>query len=91
MTVNSTDISRNLGLQTIHGTVEPCTFHSQRVSLVEHDTNKEYCVLPKGAGVDLIDLVSENIELVGVVSELLEDDEARLFIQVRGYQTEERF
>ncbi len=91
MTKVSANISKDLGLHTIKGTIEPCSFHQQRVSLIEFDSEKEFCILPKGAGVDLVDLVSESMEIVGMVSETTEEEETRLFIQVRAYQAEDRF
>ncbi len=82
---------KDLGLQTIIGTIEPCSHDMQKVALIEKDSEKEFCILPKGAGADLVDYVSENMELQGVVTEFSEDEEERYTIQVRSYKQKEDF
>ncbi len=79
----------DLGLKEVTGTIQPCSRNQQRVCLVENEDEKEYCIIPKGAGADLVDFVSENMTLRGVVNEFNEDDETYYTIQVRSYKHED--
>lgn len=56
---------------------QPC-----RVALVAADNGEEYPVLPRGAGIDLVDMVSAQLEVVCTVHE---DGEAKR-LHVRSYQ-----
>lgn len=70
---------------TLRGYVAPLSSdHACRVSLVCTDNGgeKEFPVLPRGAGIDLVDMVSAQLEVVCAVQE--ENDVKRLL--VRSYQ-----
>ncbi len=79
----------DLGLKKISGIIQPCSRNSQRVCLEENESEKEYSIIPKGAGADLVDFVSENMTLLGVITEITEDDEVYYTIQVRSYTNED--
>ncbi len=81
---------KDLGLQTIIGIIEPCSHDQQKVALVEEGSLKEYCILPKGAGADLTDCISEHMELSGFITEFYNNEEDVYFtIQVRSYKHNE--
>ncbi len=64
----------------VRGFVAPLSSGSScKVALVDGET--EYRVLPRGAGIDLADMVSAQIEAHGTVTE---EDDAR-FVHVRSY------
>lgn len=68
---------------TLRGYVAPLpSGQSCRVALVVADSGQEYPVLPRGAGIDLADMVSAQVEVVCSVQE--EGENKRLF--VRSYQ-----
>ena len=68
---------------TLRGYVAPLpSGQSCRVALVVADSGEEYPVLPRGAGIDLADMVSAQVEVVCSVHE--EGENKRLF--VRSYQ-----
>lgn len=65
---------------TLRGYVAPCTIGNPcRVALFSEDI--EYPILPKGAGVDLADMVSIQVEVKG---NLHEDGENQI-LHVRSY------
>ena len=68
---------------TLRGYVAPLpSGQGCRVALVVADSGEEYPVLPRGAGIDLADMVSAQVEVVCSVHE--EGENKRLF--VRSYQ-----
>ncbi len=91
MTSEKSSTKRELGLRTVQGIIQPYSQDSQKVALLEHNTEKEFCILLKGAGVDLVDYVSEEMELIGIVTEIEEDEELKYTIQVRSYVNNEEF
>ncbi len=88
----NTSQKTDLGLQTVLGTIQPCSHNNQRVALFENDTDKEFCILPKGAGADLIDCVSEYMQIKGIVTKISSPDEdAQYTILVRSYNAQDEF
>ncbi len=77
---------KDLGLQTVIGTIEPCSQDAQKVALKVEESGIEYSILSKGAGADLIDHVSEHMELSGFITEICDEDGDKIYtIQVRSY------
>lgn len=73
----------NTAPTTLRGYVAPLpSGQSCRVALVTADNEDGYPVLPRGAGIDLADLVSVQLE---VVCTIREEGETRL-LHVRSYQ-----
>jgi NMD protein affecting ribosome stability and mRNA decay len=85
-------------LQTIRGYVQalpktPGHDDAARVALVTED-GVEYHILHKNAGMDLVDFISADVEVQGVVSELADvknaadgaDEDAGLLLTVRSYR-----
>ena len=72
---------------TVRGDVAPLVGHGEgRVVVVDGDT--EYRVVPRGAGVDLVDHLGAQIEVTGT---LTEDEEGVVRIQVRSYRLIDQF
>lgn len=67
---------------TVRGDVTPLVGHGEgRVVVLDGDT--EYRVVPRGAGVDLVDHLGAQIEVEGTVTE---DEDGGLRIHVRSYR-----
>ncbi len=65
----------------LRGTVAPLPPGSPcKVCLVDGD--REYNIIPRGAGADLVDLVSAQLEVTGTVKE----EEESFSVQVRSYK-----
>jgi hypothetical protein len=65
---------------TLRGLVSPLpSGHACRVALVDGDA--EYHILPRGAGIDLADMVSRQLEVAGTI---IEEEDAKL-LHVRSY------
>ena len=70
-------------MKTIHGYVVPLLGEGEshcQVAVVEDDV--EYHVVPRGAGADLVEHLSSQVEVTGVV---IEEPDAPPRIQVRSY------
>ncbi len=74
----------DLGILSIQGEISPCS-KTQGVSLIDKD-GLEYCILQKGAGVDLLDSVSLFMSLTGKVVEIQNEEERYFTILVRSYK-----
>ncbi len=74
----------DLGVLTVQGEIAPCS-KTQGVSLLDRD-GKEFCILQKGAGVDLLDSVSLFMSITGKVTEIHKEDEVYCTILVRNYE-----
>ena len=70
------------GMRTIRGDVAPFVGSGEcRVLIVSGDC--EYRVVPRGAGADLIEHLSNQVEVLGTVNE---DEDGELRIVVRSYK-----
>lgn len=82
---NSTSPASSASLQTIRGMVSPLPPGLPcRVCLVDGDTS--YHVLPRGAGADLMDMLSTTLDVVGTVASSTADDSEEVkTLLVRSY------
>ena len=65
---------------TLRGVVAPLsTDHSCKVALIVGDD--EYPILPKGAGIDLLDMVSLQLEVICTIQE----EDVNRYLHVRSY------
>lgn len=77
-------MNTNLPTQTLRGIVSPLPSGSPcRVSLLDGEI--EYHVLPRGAGADLVEMVTLQLEVVASVQEGATPDDPKQ-IQIRSYK-----
>ncbi len=75
------------GIIKIIGDITPYSgTEESRVSIL--DGEKEYRVVPRGAGVDLVDHISATVEVEGIIKEDIEGESS---IQVRSYRLLDAF
>ncbi len=54
---------------------------------LQSDNGEEYIILPRGMGIDLVDLINAGVEITGSLQERGEYK----FIQVRQYKTQDEY
>lgn len=54
---------------------------------VQSENGEEYLVIPRGMGIDLVDLINAGVEVSGA----LQERDGIKFIQVRQYKTEDEY
>lgn len=76
---------------TIRGTLVPFSPSPSdpqcRVALEQNDTCALFAILPRGAGIDLDDMVGSSLEIICTVQRPApEEDEGAAFVHVRSYR-----
>ena len=75
---------------TLRGTLVPFTSAPSdpqcRVALEQSGSSLLVAILPRGAGIDLDDMVGSSLELVCTVQRPAPDDEGAAFVHVRSYR-----